>query len=252
MRKVKRRSYLDFIYRLKKILKDDAKLLTIGYIENLNKKYPFQKIIIGKNKPKRILISAGIHGNEPAGVESIYSFLESGSYRKYLNDWEITILPCINPYGFENNTRENHENKDLNRLFKDQFPPLEIILTKSIFKPSYFNVTIELHEDSDSYGYYLFQKSNLSDNYKLGLEIIKEIKDVIPINLDQTIDKMSSEKGIIKIKDIGEMDWWPMAGYSLAMKSGQCLTLESPTKLAMRDRVRAHLTAIDKTLSYFS
>ena len=186
-------------------------------------------------------------------AETICSFLENSRYEVHLDQWEITILPCINPYGFENDTRENHDNQDLNRLFKDQLPPLEVQLAKSTFKPSYFDITIELHEDSDSHGYYLFQKSNQPNGLEIGFKIIGALKEIIPINFDEIIESMPAEKGVIhRIKDIEEMAWWPMAGYSLAMKSGHCLTLETPTQLAMSTRVSAHLVALDQALMYCS
>jgi hypothetical protein len=60
---------------------------------------------------------------------------------------------------------------------------------------------------------------------------------------------MPAEKGIIhRIKDINQMEWWPMAGYSLSMKAVHCLTLETPTMLPMGIRVQAHLLAIDQAL----
>ena len=60
---------------------------------------------------------------------------------------------------------------------------------------------------------------------------------------------MSAKKGIIRrIKNINEMAWWPMAGYSLAMNCGHCFTLETPTKLPLSTRVDAHLEALDSAL----
>ena len=248
-----KRNYLKIVNRLRKILTHDVQITTLGHIKYATKSYPFQKVILGDHNPRRVLISAGIHGDEPAGVESVCAFLESGRYKAHLDKWEITILPCINPYGFENDTRENHDKKDLNRLFKDQLPPLEVQLAKSTIKPSYFDITIELHEDSDSHGYYLFQKSNRPNGLEVGLKIMEALKEIIPINSDEKIEGMPAEKGVIhRIKDIDEMEWWPMAGYSLAMKSGHCLTLETPTRLAMSARVSAHLVALDQALMYCS
>ena len=137
-----KRNYSEFVNRLRNALNHNSQTSTLGHIKSSTKKYPFKKILLGAHNPKRVLISAGIHGDEPAGVESVCAFLESGRYKAHLDEWEITILPCINPYGFENDTRENHDNQDLNRLFKDQLPPLEVQLAKSTFKPSYFDITI--------------------------------------------------------------------------------------------------------------
>jgi murein peptide amidase A len=245
----KKRSYVDLVKRLSKTRDNTVQIFTLDYIKYSNNKYPFQKIILGVHNPRRVLISAGIHGDEPAGIETICSFLENSRYKKHLDQWEITILPCINPYGFENDTRENHESKDLNRLFKVHNPPLEVKLAKSIIEPSYFDMTIELHEDCDSHGYYLFQKSNTPNGLEIGVKIIEALKEVISINSDKTIENMPAEKGIIhRIKDINQMEWWPMAGYSLSMKAVHCLTLETPTMQLMGTRVQAHLLAIDQAL----
>ena len=113
-----KRNYLKFVNRLRKALNHNAQISTLGHIKIATNKYPFQKILLGGRNPRRVLISAGIHGDEPAGVESVCAFLESGRYKAHLDEWEITILPCINPYGFENDTRENHNNKDLNPYLK--------------------------------------------------------------------------------------------------------------------------------------
>ena len=96
-----KRNYLKFINRLRKALNHDAQISTLGHIKFATNKYPFQKVILGDHNSRRVLISAGIHGDEPAGVESVCAFLESGRYKPHLDEWEITILPCINPYGFE-------------------------------------------------------------------------------------------------------------------------------------------------------
>jgi len=244
-----KRSYTNVINRLSKKINNTMQIFTLGHIKTPDKKYPFHKIILGNHNPRKVLISAGIHGDEPSGIETICSFLENGRYKPHLDQWEITILPCINPYGFENDTRENHVNKDLNRLFKDPKPPLEVQLVKSSFKPSYFDISIELHEDCDSHGYYLFQKSNRPNGLKIGVKIIESLKGIISINSDEIIENMPADKGVIhRIKDINQMEWWPMTGYSLLMKTGHCLTLETPTKLAMATRVRAHLVALDQAL----
>ena len=84
----KKRNYAQILNRIKKALTRVSKIETLAYIETPGELYPIQKIKIGQGKYKRVLISAGIHGDEPAGVESICSFLESGKYKRYLNDWE--------------------------------------------------------------------------------------------------------------------------------------------------------------------
>ena len=249
MQKKINRKFNTLLNRLNLALNDKASISIISNINYLDNVYPFPKIILGDKRLRRVLISAGIHGDEPASVETICRFLETEKYGAYLDKWEITILPCINPYGFENYTRENYSKKDLNRYFKESSPPIEIQLVKSVIKPSYFDLTLELHEDVDSDGYYLFQKSNKPNGLGYGTQIINSVKKIIPINLNEIIDGMNAEKGIIhKLKNINEMEWWPMAGYSLSMNCGHCFTLETPTKFPLSTRVNAHLEAIDRAL----
>ena len=225
---------------------------TLGYIKYSSDSYPFLKITTNNNSSKRVLISGGIHGDEPAGVEAICQFIEKRKYQPFLNEWEFTFLPCINPYGYEYNQRENKDDIDLNRMFKVQHPPLEVKLSKSTFKSSYFNLTIELHEDIDSSGYYIFQKSNRPFGMKLGYKILDAASKVIPINSNKIIDDLKSENGLIhKTKEINEMEWWPMAGYSLAMKTDHCFTLETPTKLPIQIRTKAHLSALKNALNEY-
>ena len=214
--------------------------------------YPLIKIVLGRGNPRRVLISAGIHGDEPGGIECLLSFLQDEHYLPYINHWEITLLPCINPHGYEFGTRENHQGKDLNRLFKVDEPPTEVSFAKSILDiPP--ELTIELHEDNESTGYYLYQKGIDTKDDELGFKILNAAKIIMPINLDDEIDGSSADHGIIgKAIDISIMDWWPMALYGLSKGVKRCLTLETASHFDMATRVNAHLTAIKTALNFFS
>ena len=208
------------------------------------------KFVLGKGNRLKAMISAGIHGDEPSGVEAICSFLENNRFENFSDEWELTFLPCLNPYGYEHGLRENHEGKDLNRLFKHESPPTEVRFAKSIFDSSY-DLTIELHEDFMTPGYYLYQKGTHAEDDLLGKKILQAVKNIMPINLNGEIDGCSAQGGII-VQGNEPMDWWPMALYSLSKGTRRCLTLETATKLSMDARIEAHLVAIDTALNYFS
>ena len=208
------------------------------------------KFVLGKGNRLKAMISAGIHGDEPSGVEAICSFLENNRFDNFSDEWELTFLPCLNPYGYEHGLRENHEGKDLNRLFKHESPPTEVRFAKSIFESSY-DLTIELHEDFMTPGYYLYQKGTHAEDDLLGKKILQAVKNIMPINLNGEIDGCSAQGGII-VQGNEPMDWWPMALYSLSKGTRRCLTLETATKLSMDARIEAHLVAIDTALNYFS
>tara|TARA_Y100001960_G_C14641991_1_gene811361 strand:- start:208 stop:969 length:762 start_codon:yes stop_codon:yes gene_type:complete len=237
--------------RLKKIFPKSSCIETVHTLQTPYKIYPLIKIVIGNGNFRRALISAGIHGDEPGGIETILSFLENKFYINYMNTWEITLLPCINPYGYEFGTRENHQKKDLNRLFKIENPPLEVFFAQSLLD-SQFDLTLELHEDDESSGYYLYQKETNPKYQNLGIEILNSIQEIMPINKDKEIDGSTAHQGIINNDmDLSKMDWWPMALYGLSKGAQVSLTLEAATQYKLSARVKAHLLAITTALGSF-
>src|SRR5262245_48975712 len=64
---------------------------------------------------QRVYISAGIHGDEPAGPMAVGQLLKE-------NQWpaaaEVWLCPCLNPAGFALNRRENGAGLDLNRQYR--------------------------------------------------------------------------------------------------------------------------------------
>lgn len=225
---------------------------TTHYHITSNKKYDLVKLVLGQGNKRKALISAGIHGDEPCGVETICSFLEQNKFEPFSQTWELTFLPCLNPYGYEHNTRENHEGNDLNRLFKEVSPSTEIKFAKSVFN-KIFDVTIELHEDNMSYGYYLYQTGTQTGTGSLGTKILQTIQPIMDINLNSEIDGYLAKDGIISPKnDLDSVDWWPMALYSLFKGAKNCLTLETAANNPRAQRVQAHLMALDTALNHLS
>ena len=213
--------------------------------------YPLIKIVLGQGNTRRALISAGIHGDEPGGVETVVKFLQENRHSPYMDEWEITLLPCINPYGYEFGIRENHQGKDLNRLFKVENPPLEVVFAQSIMETG-FELSIELHEDNESKGYYLYQKGVDKKHEGIGLKILNSLKEIMPVNLDEEIDGSKADKGVIgKELDLSAMEWWPMAFYSYSRGTQMCLTLEAASCFELNARVDAHLSALNTALNHF-
>ncbi len=62
----------------------------------------------------RVYISAGIHGDEPAGPLAMRQLLHENTWPAEL---DLTVLPCLNPAGFLVNRRENPQGLDLNREY---------------------------------------------------------------------------------------------------------------------------------------
>lgn len=237
--------------RLKAALNPVGGFTEVDTVATSGREYPLVKIVLGKGNPKRVLISAGIHGDEPAGVETICAFLEKRLYENFLNAWEFTLLPCINPSGYEAGTRNNWDDIDLNRQFKEEQTPREVTFVKNLLGKPY-HLDLELHEDVDSSGYYLYQKDRSTALSSLGRIILDRVEKIHPLNPAGEIEGTPAERGLLsRLSDPDEMEWWPMALYAYQQGCGHVFTLETSPALPMEQRVKAHLEAIRTALELF-
>ncbi|MBI5510509.1 MAG: DUF2817 domain-containing protein [Deltaproteobacteria bacterium] len=100
-----------------------------------------------RNPPKlRVLITAGVHGDEPAGPAAAMLFAQQLLLQPKLRDGvEFTIVPLINPTGLSAGTRVNVDLKDLNRWFSTAAnAPLEVRLVRDVLARGY-NLALDLH-----------------------------------------------------------------------------------------------------------
>ncbi len=207
--------------------------------------YELMRVVLGSGAPRRVLLSAGIHGDELAGVEALCEWLESRAYVKFLQRWDITMLPCINPWGYEHGTRANGDGQDLNREFNSSHPPQEVLFVQSVLQQR-FDLSLELHADEDSAGYYLYE--TVRPGASIGHRVLERIHTSMSVNLDVTIDGKSADGGVIaRPLEPGTRTWWPMAVYGFTHGIPCSLTLEAG-QATLRMQVEAHLQAIEAAL----
>ena len=112
-----------------------------------------------------------------------------------------------------------------------------------------YDLDLELHEDVDSPGYYLFQKDQATELSSLGRTILDRVKSIHPLNLEEEIEELPADKGLIsRLSEPAEMEWWPMAMYANTRGCRHVFTLETSPALTMTVRVKAHLLAIQTAL----
>lgn len=121
------RHYSTLLTRVKSALASERDAtLDLREVSANGKVYPLVKIVLGKRHSRTVLLAAGIHGDEPSGVEAICEFAARKRYVEFLTDWQLTLLPWLNPWGYEHGTRENQQHKDLNREFNSKDPLPEV------------------------------------------------------------------------------------------------------------------------------
>jgi len=244
------REYAHLVERVRSVVNEDREArLVLHEITQSGRIHALMRITLGSGAPQQVLLSAGIHGDERAGVEALCEWLESHAYMKFLHWWDITMLPCFNPWGYEHGTRENGDGRDLNREFNSSHPPQEVLFVQSVLQQR-FDLSLELHVDADSAGYYLYETARAGAD--IGHRVLERIRTIMPVNLDATIDGKSADGGVIvRHPKFGNPNGWPMALYGFTQGIPCSLTLEAGQSPLQR-QVQAHLQAIEAALGLCS
>ena len=194
----------------------------------------------------RIYISSGIHGDEPAPPIALLSLIHAGFFDDRAN-W--FLCPVINPTGLQIGTREDHQERDLNRDFLDRKTPEIHALTRWLNRQPCFDLCICLHEDWESQGYYLYEVDR-RDRPAYAAEILASVKTALPIESATTIDERPiDEPGIIRpVSDPLLRKDWPETIYLINHHTSLGYTLETPSAFPMGRRILAHKLALEAAL----
>jgi hypothetical protein len=200
----------------------------------------------GSRKPEaRIYISAGIHGDEPAGPLAALQLIHEN---RWPENAEIILLPCLNPIGFTLNRRENADGIDLNRDYRHPKSAEARAHIAWLERQPRFDLYLCLHEDWESHGFYLYEQ-NPDGKISLAGKMIEAVKKVCPVDLSENIEGRPAHGGIIRpVINPQERPDWPEALYHISHKSRQGYTLEAPSDFPLATRVNALVAAVNAAL----
>lgn len=239
------RDYGNFVRRLHGLSLPNLELDTLGEVNGC----PIYRLVFGSvsHVKCKVLITAGLHGDEPAGPEAVLQFLHEYDAARYDN-FRFLILPCINPFGYVHDTRENETGIDLNRVFEVDNPPEEARLVKSAVAGERFDFAIDFHEDWEAEGFY-FYEGRKSENW-VGPEVIKNVESVCPIDWDNDENDLPIADAVFRVDPAwGQEGFTP---YLLAFHSDHVMICETPTRLPMRQRTAAHLKALETVTMHYN
>jgi protein MpaA len=195
----------------------------------------------GAGKTRRVYISAGIHGDEPAGPLAALKLLQENQWPEDLDLW---FCPCLNPLGFALNSRENSKGIDLNR---DYLQPMAAEIAAHIAwldRQPNFDLCLLLHEDWESHGFYLYEQ-NPDNRFSLAEPMIEAVSKVCPVDPSEIIEDRPAKGGIIRPNlDPNSRPKWPEAFYLITRKTRLSYTLEAPSDYPLSTRVDGLAAAV--------
>ena len=185
--------------------------------------------LFGGNNPQ-VLLVGGIHGNEPAGVESAVSWMESGRADHWPVDW--LVLPCTNPCGWSLDRRTASTNHDLNRSF---------------------NLGECCDEIQDAPGYYICEIKTRPPF--AGERVVESLEAVLPIWDVAVLDgRKVATRGCVRRSPVFHATLhrrrlWPLEFHLLRHHTDHTFCSETPMSFPLKLRVQAHHAALEAALN---
>ncbi len=190
----------------------------------------------GSDRALRAYISTGIHGDEPAGPLAMLRLLRDDAWPQGIQLW---LCPCLNPAGYARNSRTNAEGFDLNRQYLTPRARETIAHIEWLERQPTFDLTLCLHEDWESHGFYVYEL-NPDNRPSLAGVIVKAAGEVCPLDRSEVIEGRPARGGIIRPNlDPRSRSEWPEAFYLLMNKTRLSYTLEAPSDFDLGVRVAA-------------
>lgn len=239
---MEQRDYNEVIRRVEALSGIDVRVL--NEVDGL----PVLCASVGRRAAPVVYINGGTHGDEPAGVEAALAFLERG-WKRWTDGLRFDVIPCLCPWGYVHNARLNAQQVDVNWAFlRGDVPEIDIL--KRFIAGRVFEAVIDLHEDWESEGFYLYEQ--FRDRDPIGREMAAQVARVCPLNTNAEIEGEVAVDGVIhpnmnvSRRKLGE--GIPIALYQRGY-TGHLVTTETPTAQPMPVRVAAHLAAIEAMIA---
>ncbi|MCE9660778.1 MAG: M14 family metallocarboxypeptidase [Burkholderiales bacterium] len=98
-----------------------------------------------------VVITGGVHGYETSGVQGALQWLRQ-EFDRHAGAFNLLVLPCISPWGYETINRWNPDALDPNRHFRPASPSAESALAMACVAAHVgrVEVHVDLHETTDS------------------------------------------------------------------------------------------------------
>ncbi len=195
---------------------------------------------------RRIYLSTGIHGDEPAGPLAARQLLHDNAWPAHA---ELRLVPCLNPAGFARNQRGNAAGLDLNRDYRHSRSAEVRAHVAWLEQQPPFDLCLCLHEDWEANGFYVYEL-NPDGRPSLAERMVAAVARVCPIDLAEMIEGRPACGGIIRPTITpAERPEWPEAFYLITHRTRLSYTLEAPSDFPLPVRVAAVVAGVKAALA---
>jgi hypothetical protein len=212
-----------------------------------------------------VLLSAGIHGDEPAGVLAALEFLENRAVR-FSEKFSFVCFPCLNLSGFEADARHTAANVDLNRSFShdSSLDEVKMVVEALDAGPKRYACSISLHEDNprvecdvskcaEGPGEFYMYESCLLHSMRIGTRVIARLRAAaVPVCGWETIYGDKNTGGVVQYGDLSTNSTYKglkdFESFLLQSRTNLALVPETPLIWTLERRIEAHLLTIEAVL----
>lgn len=236
--------YKSLIRRWRKLTK--AIGIKIRQFTNVDQ-FPCYEVVAARpNYSKGVYISAGIHGDEPAGTEAL--LIWASNNQNLLQKIPFIIYPCLNPWGLIQNSRFDSSGRDLNRQWdKESCSVVQEISRRTAGMR--FSMAINLHEDYDADGIYLYEPPTGNPYDELASKVLDAGQKYLPVDSRKKIEGRWARKGIIRpAKSSLPKDGLPEAAFLQSSRAARTFVFETPSERDLNLRVKAQVAMLDKVI----
>jgi murein peptide amidase A len=190
-----------------------------------------------------VYLSAGIHGDEPAGPLAMLEMMRAGFFTPGIH-W--TLCPALNPDGLAAGSRSNSCGIDLNRdywLRSSSETAAHSRWLETIETPDLF---VSLHEDWETSGFYFYEINLRGECPERGDAIISAVRPWFPPEPGPEIDGHQT-RGPGWIYHEAEPDLphgWPEAIFLAKRGCPLSFTFETPSRAPLPQRVAALVAGV--------
>lgn len=200
-----------------------------------------------EGRGRRVYVSAGIHGDEPAGPLALLELLRTGVFA---GDGDWTICPALNPSGLRAGTRDNAAGIDQNRDYvrrrsREVAAHAEWLKARPV--PDLF---VSLHEDWETSGFYFYEINLGEDRPERARAVLAAVAEHLPVEPERVLDGHEvREPGWIHHAAEADLpNHWPEAIFLAKLGCPLSFTFETPSSLELEARVAAQVAAVRAVL----